>query len=415
MICLKILLLGHGVANDGCKRLLDNDKIPCDYLEIKDVNETYDLIVKSPGISLFDPFFVDRKEKIISDIELAYNLRKIYIISITGTNAKTTVSSMINYVLKDTYKTVLCGNIGYSICDAVVDNGSDAIYIVEASSFQLEATTSYEPDISVLLNIFPHHLDHHKTLEHYVNSKLKQCISNSKDKYTIYSLDNPYIKNIRRNNFRNLITFSNIKMTADIYNFDNKIYYKDKIICKLNKKMYESDIINYMAVVGVLKVLNVNIKKYIRKLKTFKPIKYRLEKLSKNIYNDAKSTNQYSTIMAIKNFNNVLLISGGYDRGEILSIQKEILNKIIHVYAYGQTGVKIKTYMDKMKVKCSVYNTLEEAFNEAYSDIKKNTILLYSPMFASYDQYQSYNDRGYEFELLVKSKKEKKNFKFHRL
>lgn len=402
MIILKVLLLGHGVANDGCKRLLEEEKIEYDYLEIKDVLNTYDLIVKSPGISLFDSFFTNRKEEVISDIELAYRLRKPYIICVTGTNAKTTVSSMIYHVLKDEFKTVLCGNIGYSICDAVVDNKNTDIFVVEASSFQLESCLSFNPDVFVILNVNPHHLDHHKTLKHYVNSKLKYGISDDFNKYTIYSNDCVYLNNINKNNNRKLITFSNEKISSDIYKFNNYIYYQGEKIYRLKHKIHKYEISNYMAVLGVLISLKCNLKKCIKKLNNFKSIKYRMEKISKNIYNDAKSTNQYSTIAAISSLDNVLLICGGYDRGETLNISKDILSKIICVFAYGETKDIIKKYMDSKGVNCIIYNNLKDACLGVFPMLDKNKNLLYSPMYASYDQYKSYNERGYEFESLVK-------------
>ena len=130
-----------------------------------------------------------------------------------------------------------------------------------------------------------------------------------------------------------------------------------------------------------------------------------MEKLSNNIYNDAKSTNQYSTIAAISNLDNVLLICGGYDKNERLLIPNNILSKIICVFAYGESKDRVKKYMDEKNVNCIIYDKLVEAFDQANQILDDRKILLYSPMFASYDQYESYNKRGYEFEQLVLKKK----------
>jgi UDP-N-acetylmuramoylalanine--D-glutamate ligase len=329
----------------------------------------------------------------------------MYVICITGTNGKTTVSSMIYHILKDRYKTVLCGNIGYSICDAVVDNKDNAIYIVEASSFQLEATKIFDPDIMVVLNIHPHHLDHHRSLEHYVKSKLKSAVNSSEDKYTIYSLDSPHLLTIKRNNKRNLMSFSTEKMISDIYLYNNHIYSKNKVIYKIKKGTYNYVINNYMAVVAVLEILKLNVKKEIKKLRNYKNVKYRMERLTNNIYNDAKSTNQFSTIAAISNLDNVLLICGGYNRGERLMIPNQILSKITCVFAYGDTKDIINEYMNEKRVNCIVFEKMSEAFDYAYSLLDYKKVLLYSPMFASYDQYESFEKRGYEFEQLVLKKK----------
>jgi UDP-N-acetylmuramoylalanine--D-glutamate ligase len=126
-----------------------------------------------------------------------------------------------------------------------------------------------------------------------------------------------------------------------------------------------------------------------------------MEKLTTNIYNDAKSTNQYSTIAAISALDNVLLICGGYDRQDKLMLPPNILCKLKGVFAYGNSKDKIKLYMDEKNINCMIFNNLEEAFNTASLLLNKNNNLLYSPMFASYDQYKSYNERGHEFELLV--------------
>ena len=176
MINLKILLLGKGVANNGCERLLKKHNIDYDYLEKNEVQiSDYDLIVKSPGIPLDDIVFTKINGKVITDIELAYRLEKPNLIGVTGSNGKTTVVTMLEHVLKSKYNTIACGNIGYSICDALVDHPNMDFYIVELSSFQLEGVTSVDFMISCILNISLCHIDHHKSFDSYIESKLNIC------------------------------------------------------------------------------------------------------------------------------------------------------------------------------------------------------------------------------------------------
>ena len=194
-----ILLLGKGIANNGCKRLLDKYQIKYDYFNISELETyQYEYIVKSPGISLSDEIFKKLNGKIISDIELGYMITHPNIIGITGSNGKTTVSSMLDYILKNKYNVCLCGNIGYSFCDALVDKPGCDYYIVEMSSFQLEATYELDCVVSAILNVSMCHIDHHKSFEKYLEAKTKITSNQSFNNFVVYNLDDPYLKDIKR-------------------------------------------------------------------------------------------------------------------------------------------------------------------------------------------------------------------------
>ena len=402
---MKYLLLGHGVANNGAKKLLDMCNLDYDYLDIPEVKDEYDIIVKSPGISLNDDFFKCRNEEVISDIELGYRLVKPYIIAVTGSNGKTTVSSMIAHGLNRKYKTVLCGNIGYSFCEALADNMDKDIFVVEVSSFQLEGTNTFDPNIALILNISPCHLDHHGSYNSYIESKIKIAKNQSVKHKLIYTLDSPFLKKINKEIISESLSFSYDNINSNIYYYDGYIYYLNNKVMKIKEKIksFSYKISNYMAVVGVLKEFgysNLEIKKSIY---SFKDVKYRLERLRFNIYNDAKSTNCASTKAALLGLNNVLLICGGYDRGIDIVLPEEALDRIVSVYAYGASKNKIKDFMDMHDIECHIYNNLNEAFVDAYNNLSKERNLLYSPMCASFDQYESYVKRAEEFERLIKS------------
>lgn len=398
---MKILLLGHGVANDGCMRLLNKYKIDYDYKEIDSLDSYYyDYIVKSPGISLHDDIFKSLNGKIISDIGLGYMLLKPKIIGVTGSNGKTTVCSMLYHVLKSKYRVSLCGNIGYSFCEALLDYENIDYYIVEMSSFQLENIDFLDLDICVITNISITHLDHHKTLNEYIMAKRNICINQSINNYLVYNHDNIYVNQIAKDCNSKKIMFSFKSILGDLFILNGYIYYKYKRILKI-EEMYIFKTENIMAVLGVLAALNFNLKKGCKLLRTFKEVEYRLTKINDFIYNDAKSTNFASTEAALLSLKRVKLICGGYDRGVNIILSQSALDNIVKVYCYGESKERVNTYMIDREIECNKFDNLEEAFNQAIKERKDEEIILYSPMFASFDQYGGYKERGEEFQRLV--------------
>lgn len=394
-----MLLLGKGIANMGCARLLDHHNIKYDLKNIDELEKfEYEYIVKSPGISLSDKIFEKLKGTIISDIELVYRLRKPYIIAVTGSNGKTTVTSMIKYILGKKYKAIACGNIGYSFADAVLDNPDADYFILEVSSFQLEAIKDFSPNCAIILNISPCHIDHHKSFRNYVAAKLNISKNLCKFDCLIFNKKISQIKNKM-----NYLNFSSVDTASLIYSLNNYIYYRNKRIYKIKKSFTTFDIENIMAVLGVLIYLNkLKFKKYISK---FKKPKYRFERISKFIYNDAKSTNSQCTSLALLELPDTHLICGGYDRKIPIILDNRALMNIKSVYAYGESKFKILEYFKKRKIKCFIFDTLYDATIEALISRKKKENILYSPMFASYDQYNSYIERGKEFEEIIKENK----------
>ena len=398
-----ILLLGKGIANNGCKRLLDKYQIKYDYLNIDELEcFSYDYIVKAPGISLRNEIFTKLSGKIISDIELGYIITHPNIIGVTGSNGKTSVVSMLGHILKQKYNICVCGNIGYSFCDALVDNPMCDYYIVEMSSFQLESTYELDCVISVILNISMCHLDHHSTLNDYIVSKMKIAANQSFKNFTIYNMDNSYLNDLKKKCMSNIIGFSYKSSISRIYVLNEYIYYQNKRIFKIKKSelAYKHKIENYLAVLTVISCLDFDLKKACRLLKKFKDVKYRLNKIDDYVYNDAKSTNCGSTMAAINSLDKIHLICGGYNRGIKINLELKALNKIRYVYAYGETKNEIKDYFESYKIKCFSFNTLNDALRSAYIKRFNDEIILYSPMFASFDQYNSYEERGEEFNKI---------------
>ncbi len=402
---MKFLLLGKGVSNDGVEMLLKTDNLDYDYKDIEEVdNYNYDYIVKAPGIPYHHEViksFLDNKKIVLTDLEIGMKLRKKYYILVSASNGKTTTVSLIHHILKNNTKSVLCGNIGYSFCRALVENPDKDIFIVEASSFQLE-NSNISSNIAVLLNINPCHLDHHLTFKDYVDSKERITINQDKDSYFIYNLNDIYIKNIAKKTKAKLISFSNDSVLGKCYIYNGWIYYENIKIYKISKNLINKEylLLDYMAAICVVMILGkTSIRKIRKYIHTFSEIEYRMTKFNDYIYNDAKSTNPYSTIAAINCLDNIFLLCGGFDRNEDLTCLKPYLNKIKKVYTYGQTKNKVYNFMINNNVDIEVFNNLEEAFKKSLID-RVNEIILFSPMFASFDEYKNYIERGIYFNNL---------------
>ncbi|MCM1131799.1 MAG: UDP-N-acetylmuramoyl-L-alanine--D-glutamate ligase [Roseburia sp.] len=403
---MKTLVLGKGIANDGVVLLLEEEQIEFDYLNLDEVESfNYDLVVKAPGIVMSEKIiqtFLEKKIRVITDVELAFMLRKKFYIGVTGSNGKTTTVSLITHILSAKYDVVACGNIGYSVCRAVVEHPNADIFVVECSSFQLE-TSKIDCNISVLLNVHPCHLDHHNSYKDYIESKTNICINQSSSHYCIYHLDDPIVKGAVKSIDALKISFSKTSYLAKCYIYDGFIYINKKRMIKIEQELklkpfLLEDVMASICAASLVKGITPKIIK--ERLKTFEEVEYRLTKINDFIYNDAKSTNPYSTLAALECFDMVELVCGGYDRKENLACLQSALPKLKRVYAYGQTKEKVKTYMEENYIECLTFNSLDEAFTRAYQD-RKEEVILFSPMFASFDSFKNYIERGKYFNEIA--------------
>lgn len=405
-VTMRILVLGKGVANDGVVLLLEEEHLEYDYLNLDEVVDlNYDMVIKAPGIVMSEKIiqkFLEKKIRVITDIELAFMLRKKFYIGVTGSNGKTTTVSLITHILSSKYDVVSCGNIGYSVCRALVEHPTAEIFVVELSSFQLE-TSKLDLNISVLLNVHPCHLDHHATYKEYIKSKANLCLYQSSNHHTIYHLDDPIVRDIVKNIDSEKISFSRTSYLAKCYIHDGYIFNSKRKILKIDQKLKDKpflleDVMASISTVSLVKKITPKIIK--EQLKTFEEIEYRLTKINDFIYNDAKSTNPYSTLAALECFDSIELVCGGYDRKENLACLHAALPKLKRVYAYGQTKEKIKGYMLENDVECLTFESLDEAFTKAYQD-RTEEVILFSPMFASFDHFKNYIERGKYFNEIA--------------
>ena len=404
----EILLLGKGISNNALHQFMLRYSIEHDYLDVEEVyNYNYKLVIKGPGVfynTLSVSKFIEQDSKVITDIEFIYWFLNKEFIGVTGTNGKTTTTYLITEIINQKYSAIACGNCGYPISQAALDYKLYKYFVVELSSFQLKGTIKFTPKIAVVTNIKQAHLDYHKGVEDYYKSKFNITKNQSKNDYLIYNLDDENSCMLLKNSEASKITYSLKNKSASIF-YNNGIFYfnKKRLFSKKGLNI-KTDIMKYnvMASIGVAKLLGIENKYIVKGIKKFKNIKYRLEEVYKDIYNDAKSTNIYATISALNEFldRRVLLICGGYDRKEEINLSEFDLNNVSMVYAYGNTKEKLLLHFKKLKVNILVFDTLKEATLKALND-RKDEVILYSPMFASYDQYSSFEERGKEFNKII--------------
>jgi len=386
---------------------------------IKDSNE----IVISPGIdlkSLIKSKPSLQNKNVISEIEFASRYTNAFIIAVTGTNGKTTTSKLIYHILKNSgFNVGLAGNIGYSFSRSVSENKFD-YYVVEVSSFQLDHILNFRPDISVITNITPDHLDRydHK-LKNYINAKFK-IISNQKSSdYLIYSGDCTNTKN--KINDLNSQVFTIPFFTGNNKNPKNNylVKLKNKIKLSINNKENMIDISktsliglhnvkNSMAAIAVSEILNISNKKIIESLKTFQNVPHRLEHfltIHKVKYvNDSKATNVNAAFYALNSYNKpIVWIVGGVDKGNDYDQLIPLVER--NVKAIVCLGLDNEKIISKFSQHCNLIvstDKMVDAVKSAYEISKQGDIVLLSPACASFDLFKNYEERGNSFKNHVR-------------
>lgn len=380
----------------------------------------YDYVVKSPGIKPDDEVVVSlaKKYEIISDIELSYRLfadKKI--IAITGTNGKTSTTSMVSHILNEVgIKAISVGNIGEGILWQMHNN--DAVFVEELSSFQLKNTYDYHPHIASILNITPDHIDWHGDFNDYISSKLKITANQDDDDYLIINKNDEILQENKDNFKANIYEFSSIGPVAKgLYLDKGIIYYVDRKEKKeiLNTKdlkiIGRHNYENLMAAMLECYLFGLDFKSIAKASKTFVSIEHRLEFVSEingvKIYNDSKATNVDSAIKAIKSFDNpIIIIAGGYDKkidySDYVKTFKENGKLMIII---GETKAQLKKLCKLENVNYILANDMDDAVKKACQNASKDDVILLSPASASWDMYKSYEIRGKDFKEKVEKYK----------
>ena len=407
----KILIYGLGKSGLSAFKFLKkknhvitfDDKINSDVKKIATIK--FDHIIISPGIDInkctLNKFLKNKTKKIYTDLDIFYNhYEKNNTITITGTNGKSTTAKILYEVLKSQKKDVrLVGNIGNPVLlEKKITNKT--IFIIEASSYQLEYSKLFKSNISLILNISPDHLERHKTINRYVSAKFKLIKNQSTNDIAILNTKNFYInKELKSKKFLPKI----IKIEKDL---------KDNFLKKINNLYFKSDgnKENLKFVLEVAKVLKLKKSSLIETLKKFKGLKYRQQIIFQSkkitIINDSKATSFSSTVSLLKSLSNVYWIVGGQAKkgDELLLSKKNCKNFKAYVLSKDKNF-----FINKLKglMKYESFFDLKSLIKKIFLEIKidkktSHKTILFSPSAASFDSFINFEQRGKYFNKLIK-------------
>jgi UDP-N-acetylmuramoylalanine--D-glutamate ligase len=377
-----------------------------------------DFIITSPGVPSESPVLqkaLDKKIKIYSELEFSSWFCKGNVISITGTNGKTTTTSLCGHVFNSCgLKTYLAGNIGYAFSEIALDVKENECVALETSSFQLDNIEEFKPRISALLNITPDHLDRYNNdIQNYINSKLRVFEKQDENDYLILNADDKLTPEIISNKKVNVFHFSLIKevengayLKDDLIRFATKG--KTEFVCNVDKISLkgEHNYANAMAVISMAKLFNLDNDKIIEALGNFPGVEHRLEFVRDingvKYYNDSKATNVDSVWYALKSFEQpIFLILGGKDKGNDYNQIKELVDsKVKKIYAIGSSSEKVFNFFHK-SVKVELKGTIDDCIIAANQEAREGDVVLLSPACASFDMFDNFEHRGKVFKEAV--------------
>ena len=418
-----ILIYGFGKSGRACfKYLRKNNKIEIyddkkssisKNLKKNSINKTkltsvnFDRIVVSPGIDInkctLKKYLSKNKSKIISELDIFYlNNIKNKKITITGTNGKSTTSKLLHDVLKKHGKDVrLVGNIGNPLL-LEKNIKPKTIFVIEASSYQIEYSKYFKTDFAIILNISPNHLERHRTFKNYIKSKFRLIKSQKKNSFAFIEKNNNFLKEeLKKNKINSKIIKVNLKISNKIKKKIKNPYFENK-----------NNLNNLKFVLEISKKLKLKNQKIFKVVNSFKELNFRQQILYKNkkllIINDSKSTNFSSSINLLESYKNIYwLVGGRFKKGDNFVLNKKYY-KNINAYIFGKRKIFfVKNLINKIKYK--TFDNIKRALVEIIIDAKKNNLspvnIIFSPSAASFDQFSNFEERGKNFNYLVRKLK----------
>ena len=437
----KTLIYGMGISGKGIAKLLSDQNRP---IVLYDKKEDYDMegiiaqlglhgasyitgslkpehlkgiktLVLSPGVSVNSPDVQMAKEqgiKISGEVEEAYKAAKGRLAAITGTNGKTTTTALTGDIMKAAFgDTFVVGNIGNSYAKEALNTGEGSVTVAEISSFQLETTDTFRPDVSAVLNLTPDHLDRHGTFENYALCKMRIAKEQSADQVCVINYDDEYLRRLAQDITPKKLYFSMHPLDEGIYPEDGVIIYNDGARKIPVIRRDEIDLVgdhnvqNVMAAIGVSVSMGAPIDVIARTIREFRAVEHRIEYTCERngvkYYNDSKGTNTDAAAKAVSSMTApTVLIAGGYDKGaDFTDWIKGFDGHIKAMVLIGQTAGKIrKTALDVGFTEIYMAENLKEAVDICAKLALPGENVLLSPACASWGQFKNYEERGRLFK-----------------
>lgn len=439
----KVLVLGLAKSGESAARLLDklgaivtvNDGKPFEEnpaaqslleegikvvtgghpLELLD--EDFELMVKNPGIRYDNPMVVRALEKkipVITEVELAYLISEAPIIGITGSNGKTTTTTMIAEVLTAAGQNGLrSGNIGFPASQVATTATRNDTLVMELSSFQLMGIEAFHPEIAVITNLMPTHIDYHGSFENYVAAKWNLQKNMTKSDFLVLNFNQTLAKDLAAKTQATVVPFSTTEEVDGAYLEGNILTFRGEPIMAADELGVPGshNIENALATIAVTKLYGIENQVIKETLAGFGGVKHRLQYVDEinhvKFYNDSKSTNILATQKALSGFENskVILIAGGLDRGNEFDELIPDIQGLKKMVILGESSARVKRAADKAGVDYIDAESIKDATRKAFDEAQAGDIVLLSPANASWDMYPNFEVRGDEFIKTVEELK----------
>jgi UDP-N-acetylmuramoylalanine--D-glutamate ligase len=402
------------------------EKLPKEAKEFKDMGvnieagehkiETFlwaDRVVLSPGVPFrLSPVkeAISKGIEVMSEIELASRFIKKPTVAVTGSNGKTTTSTLVARILEASGKKVFLGaNIGAPLIQIAEEDERYDFLVLELSSFQLQGTSTFKPFIGIILNISPNHLDHHESFGEYVESKMKLFSNQTSDDWAVYNADDTLVKEHSLEIKSKKIPFGRTPMEGGVFFDGAYIRLGDELYDSRKMKLIGShNIENAMAAIASTRILGCEPKLIEGEIIKFTPLPHRIEFVREikgaRFYNDSKSTSPGATLRALESFSApIILIAGGKDKGVGYEILKnELRRKVKLLILFGESKIRMQKELGK-EVETVLTLSLEEAVGRAFMGLEKGDTVLFSPAVSSFDMFTSYEERGRRFKEIVQN------------
>ena len=375
--------------------------------------EWADTVVLSPGVRFDLPEIRDAQavgKTIISEIELAWNFISKPVIGITGTNGKTTTTSLLSEILRrNSLKVFTGGNIGMPLISIAEKDDEYDFLLLELSSFQLQGIRNFTPHIAVILNISPDHLDHHSSMEEYEAAKLRLFANQTEDDWAVFNAEDPAVLR-GSNSFRaKKVSFGARDGRTDIHCSEDEIVFGELSFSVRDSALLgEHNKENIMAAVAVAGILGCQRDPVQKSIDEFRPLPHRMEFVltarGVSIYNDSKSTTPFSTLRAIESLPSpIILVAGGKDKGIDYDCLRDVVaSKVKALVFIGETKEKMRAQLGNL-AQTTCADSLKEATESAFELSEEGDTLLFSPGCSSFDMFSSYEERGNQFKEIVKN------------
>ncbi|MBT2678477.1 UDP-N-acetylmuramoyl-L-alanine--D-glutamate ligase [Bacillus sp. ISL-35] len=382
-------------------------KVVCGSHPIELMDEGFELVVKNPGIPYYNPMIQKAEENgipVITEVELAYQISEAPLVGITGTNGKTTTTTLIFEMLEAGKKQpLIAGNIGTVASGVAQEATEENTIVIELSSFQLMGIDTFKPKIAVITNLYDAHLDYHGTREEYIAAKALITKNQTEEDYLIVNADQEEVMNIARASKAQIVPFS----TKEV--LDSGAYVKDGWVCFNGEQIIETkDIVlpgkhnleNILSAVAATLLSGADQEAIFKVLTTFAGVRHRLQYVGSNagrkFYNDSKATNILATENALAAFDDpIVLLAGGLDRGNSFDQLVPSLKNVKVLITFGETAEKVGQAGHEAGIKTILrVDNVEKAVPVAFEHSVPGDVILLSPACASWDQYKTFEVRG---------------------